>query len=71
MFFRFLKHNKAYKNYIDELSKDKAISLMLATDISASYCLGSWVYGVASSGTFIKNAVMTSLPIGLLIMAII
>ena len=26
MFFRFLKHNKAYKNYIDELSKDKAIS---------------------------------------------
>lgn len=26
MFFKFLKHNKAYKNYIDELSKDKAIS---------------------------------------------
>lgn len=26
MFFRFLKHNKAYKNYIDELSTDNAIS---------------------------------------------
>ena len=26
MFFRFLKHNKAYKNYIDELTKDKAMS---------------------------------------------
>lgn len=28
---------------------------MLATDISASYCLGSWVERVASTGTFIKN----------------
>ena len=28
---------------------------MLATDISASGCLGAWVYGVASSGTFVKN----------------
>ena len=26
MFFRFLKHNEAYKNYIDELSKDNAIT---------------------------------------------
>ena len=26
MFFRFLKHNKAYKSYIDELSNDNAIS---------------------------------------------
>jgi hypothetical protein len=37
---------------------------MLATNISASSCLSTWVYGVASSGTFIKNAVMTSLPNG-------
>jgi hypothetical protein len=35
---------------------------MLATDISASYCLDGWVYGVASSGTFVKNPAMTSLP---------
>lgn len=28
---------------------------MLATDISASECLTSWVTGVASSGTFVKN----------------
>ena len=28
---------------------------MLATDISASYCLDNWVYRVASSGTFVKN----------------
>jgi hypothetical protein len=28
---------------------------MLATDISATNCLSNWVYGVASSGTFVKN----------------
>lgn len=28
---------------------------MVATDISASYCLYNWVYGVASTGTFVKN----------------
>lgn len=37
---------------------------MLATDISAASCLSSWVFGVASSGTFVKNADMTSLPTG-------
>jgi hypothetical protein len=35
---------------------------MLATDISASNCLDSWVYGVASSGTFVKNPAVTTLP---------
>ena len=28
---------------------------MLATDISADYCLANWVNGVASNGTFIKS----------------
>jgi hypothetical protein len=37
---------------------------MLATDISASNCLYSWVNGVASSGTFVKNSAMTSLSSG-------
>lgn len=37
---------------------------MLATDISASNCLTYWVDGVASSGTFVKAASMTSLPSG-------
>jgi hypothetical protein len=37
---------------------------MLATNISASNCLSEWVDGVASSGTFVKNAAMTSLPNG-------
>ena len=37
---------------------------MLATDISANKCLNNWVSGVASSGTFVKNANMTSLPSG-------
>ena len=32
----------------------------LATDISASSCLTNWVSGVASSGTFVKDASMTS-----------
>lgn len=35
---------------------------MLATDISAEFCLHYWVDGVASTGTFVKNAAMTSLP---------
>ena len=37
---------------------------MLATNISAYDCLYNWVYGVSSTGTFIKNAAMTSLPRG-------
>ena len=37
---------------------------MLATDISASNCLGNWVNGVASTGTFVKDPNMTSLPSG-------
>lgn len=37
---------------------------MLATDISASSCLNSWVGGVASTGTFIKNPAMNSRPTG-------
>lgn len=36
----------------------------LATDISANYCLSSWVYGVAASGTFTKAASMTSWTTG-------
>ena len=37
---------------------------MFATDISASNCLGNWVSGVSNTGTFVKNANMTSLPTG-------
>ena len=37
---------------------------MLATNISASYCLGNWVSGVASTGTFTKSPSMTSLQNG-------
>ena len=37
---------------------------MLATDISASDCLYYWVSNVSSTGTFVKNANMTSLPTG-------
>ena len=37
---------------------------MLATNISAGGCLSNWVKGVASSGTFVKNANMASLPNG-------
>jgi hypothetical protein len=37
---------------------------MLATDISASGCLSNWVIGVASTGTFVKNPDMNSLPTG-------
>lgn len=37
---------------------------MLATDISATSCLSNWVYRVAASGTFVKDASMTTLPTG-------
>ena len=36
----------------------------LATDISASDCTGSWVDGVASTGTFVKASSMTSWTTG-------
>ena len=36
----------------------------LATDISASSCLSNWVNGVASTGTFVKAASMTSWTTG-------
>jgi hypothetical protein len=32
---------------------------MLATDISASSCLGAWVSGVSATGTFVKNSAAT------------
>ena len=35
---------------------------MLATDISATNCLTYWVNRVSSTGTFVKNPAMTSLP---------
>ena len=37
---------------------------MLATSISAKYCLNYWVQEVSSSGTFVKNPAMTTLPTG-------
>ena len=37
---------------------------MLATDISATNCLNGWVSGVSSTGTFVKDPNMTSLPSG-------
>jgi hypothetical protein len=37
---------------------------MLATYISTNYCLTDWVKNVSSTGTFVKNPAMTSLPTG-------
>lgn len=36
----------------------------LAIDISASYCTNSWVEGVSSTGTFVKNAAMNDWTTG-------
>ena len=36
----------------------------LATDISANYCTGGWVSGVASTGTFVKPSSMASWKTG-------
>jgi hypothetical protein len=38
---------------------------MLATDISATYCLNYWVSGVSNNGTFVKNPNMNDIPTGL------
>jgi hypothetical protein len=37
---------------------------LFATDISASNCLSNWVSRVSSTGTFVKNPAMTTLPTG-------
>jgi hypothetical protein len=37
---------------------------MLATDISATTCLLDWVYGVSSTGTFVKNPALSEETIG-------
>ena len=42
---------------------------MMATDISASNCLSTWVSSVASTGTFVKNSAATwntayKIPVG-------
>ena len=36
----------------------------LATDISESWCVDDWVYGVGASGTFTKNSAMSSWETG-------
>ena len=51
---------RCYSNMFYGCSKLNRIT-MLATDISARGCLFAWAIGVASNGTFIKNAAMTSL----------
>ena len=56
--------NSCYSSMFDGCSKLNKIT-MLATDISATNCLFCWVNGVSSSGTFIKNDAMTSLPNGI------
>ena len=54
---------RCYRGMFYTCSKLNKIT-MLATDISASNCLGDWVTYVATTGTFIKNPAMTTLPTG-------
>jgi hypothetical protein len=55
---------KCYYSMFNRCSELRDIK-MLATDISATKCLGNWVDRVASTGTFIKHPDMTSLPTGI------
>ena len=55
--------NKCYE-YMFITSTSLNSITMLATDISASGCLTSWVNSVAATGTFTKAASMTTLPTG-------
>ena len=52
--YSYMFNNCAKLNYIK----------CLATDISADICTDSWVNGVASTGTFVKNPNMTSWTTG-------
>lgn len=54
---------RCYINMFRGCSKLNYIK-MLATDISAFQCLAGWVDSVSSTGTFVKNPAMTSLPSG-------
>lgn len=51
-----------YNNMFNGCKKLNYIK-MLATDISASGCLIFWVFNVSTTGTFVKNPAMTSLPV--------
>ena len=55
--------NECYSGMFQRCSKLNYIK-MLATDISASNCLSGWVSDVSSTGTFVKNPDMTTLPTG-------
>ena len=52
-----------YQNMFNSCKKLNYIK-MLATDISINGCLTNWVNNVSSTGTFVKNPAMTSLPTG-------
>lgn len=54
---------QSYGNMLFNCKKVNYIT-MLATDITATNCLQNWVSNVAASGTFVKNAKMSSLPSG-------
>jgi hypothetical protein len=55
--------SNCYANMFYGCSKLNYIK-MLATNISASNCLSNWVSNVSSTGTFVKNPAMASLPTG-------
>ena len=55
--------NSCYSSMFQSCSSLNSIK-MLATDISAMYCLLDWVNGVAATGTFVKDASMTGLSTG-------
>ena len=55
--------NNCYQSMFSGCTNLNSVT-MLATDISASNCLKNWLLNVASTGTFIKAASMTSLPTG-------
>ena len=55
--------NYCYQNMFESCSNLNHVT-MLATDISATGCLSSWLTGVAATGTLVKDASMTTLPSG-------
>lgn len=56
--------NGCYSNMFNGCTNLNSIAC-LATNISANYCTDSWVTGVASTGTFVKNSAMTGWSTGI------
>lgn len=56
--------NRCYMQMFQNCSAINQIKMLATSGLSEEYCLYKWVEGVAATGTFTKDASMTTLPTG-------